>query len=82
MWIDDNYNPNDLFEIIREVGADLVENVEDIMTYKDEKSGRVAKGYRISFRSLERTLENRQITEYQMKIREEVRNKMKNVELR
>ena len=35
MWISDDYNPNDLFEIIREVGGDLIENVEEIMTYKD-----------------------------------------------
>lgn len=52
LWIGDDYNPNDLFEIIRSVGGDLIENVEDIMTFKDPKSGRTSKAYRISFRSL------------------------------
>ena len=52
------------------------------MTYEDKKSGRTAKGYRISFRSLERTLENAEITKYQMKIREEIKEKLKTVELR
>ncbi len=56
MWITEQYNPNDLFELIREIGGDLVETVEETMTYDDKKSGRTAKGYRISFRSLERTL--------------------------
>jgi phenylalanyl-tRNA synthetase beta subunit len=40
------------------------------MTYKDPKSGKTSKGYRILFRSLERTLENKEITEYQMRIRD------------
>ena len=52
MWINDDYNPNDLYEIIREVGGDLIETVEDTMTYKDPKTQRTAKGYRICFRSL------------------------------
>jgi len=56
MWITEQFNPNDLFEIIRDIGSDLVENVEETMTYTDQKSGRTAKGYRIHFRSLERTL--------------------------
>ena len=58
MWITDSYNPNDLYEIIREVGGDLIETVEETMTYNDPKTSRTAKGYRICFRSLERTLEN------------------------
>lgn len=56
MWIDKDFNPNDLFEIIREIGGDLIETVEDTMTYEDPKTKRVAKGYRICFRSLDRTL--------------------------
>lgn len=82
MWIKEDYNPNDLFQLIREVGGDLVESVEETMTYTDQKTGRMAKGYRISFRSLERTLENAEITKYQMKIREDIQAKMKNVQLR
>ena len=31
MWIDKSYNANDLFEIIREVGGDLVESVEEFV---------------------------------------------------
>lgn len=31
MWVDEqSYNPNDLFELIREIGGDLIEAVEEI----------------------------------------------------
>jgi phenylalanyl-tRNA synthetase alpha chain len=56
MWVTNEYNPNDLFGIIREIGGDLIESVDEIDTYVDKKTGRTSKAYRISFRSLERTL--------------------------
>lgn len=58
MWITDSYNPNDLFEIIREKGGDLIESVDEVDTYVDKKNNRTSKAYRICFRSLERTLTN------------------------
>lgn len=58
MWVKDNYNPNDLFGIIREVGGDLIESVEEIDHYHDRKNNRTSKAYKICFRSLERTLTN------------------------
>ena len=82
LWVGPNYNPNDLFEIMREVGGDLIENVEEIMEYKDPKTGRVSKAYRILFRSLERTLENAEITEFQMAIRGRIQQQLKTVTLR
>jgi phenylalanyl-tRNA synthetase alpha chain len=82
LWVGEGYNPNDLFEIIREVGGDLIENVEETMTYTDPKSAKVSKAYRISFRSLERTLGNAEITDYQMKIRSEIVGRLKTVTLR
>jgi len=41
-----------LFEIIREIGGDLIETVEQIDEFVDNKKNRVSKAYRISFRSL------------------------------
>lgn len=58
MWVAPEYNPNDLFEIIREIGGDLIEAVEQIDEFVDAKRNRTSKAYRISFRSLERTLTN------------------------
>ena len=71
-----------MYEIIREIGGDLIENVEEIMEYKDPKTQKVSKAYRICFRSLERTLENSEITKYQMKIRDVVGSELKSVKLR
>ena len=82
MWVDSSFNPNDLFEIIREEGGDLVETVEDIMTYSEPATGRTSKAYRLCFRSLERTLENAEITAYQMKIRHQITVKLPTVQLR
>ena len=52
------------------------------MTYKDPKTERISKAYRICFRSLQRTLENTEITKYQMKIREVIADQLKSVQLR
>lgn len=65
MWVKDSYNPNDLFGIIREVGGDLIETVDEIDTYHDKKGNRTSKTYKICFRSLERTLTNEEIVKYQ-----------------
>ena len=58
MWIKPEYNPNDLFGIIREVGGDLIESVEEVDSFEDKKNNRISKAYRICFKSLERTLIN------------------------
>jgi len=47
---------NDLMEIIRNVAGDLVENVECIDVYENKKLQKTSKCFRISYRSLERTL--------------------------
>ena len=52
MWISALYNPNDLYEVIREKGGDLVESVEEIDTFENKKLGKISKTYRIGFRSL------------------------------
>ncbi len=70
MWVTPEYNPNDLFEIIREIGGDLIESVEQIDEFVDAKRNKKSKTYRISFRSLERTLTNDEITKIQFQIRD------------
>lgn len=79
MWIDENYNANDLYGIIREIGGDLIESVDEIDTYHDKKSNRVSKTYQICFRSLERTLTNDEIVKYQFGIRDTIKDALPNV---
>lgn len=71
-WIKDpaNFSENDVFQIVREIGGDLIEKMTCIDTYDDKKNNRLSKCFRISYRSLERTLHNEEIDEIQFKIRE------------
>jgi phenylalanyl-tRNA synthetase alpha chain len=68
-------------EIVRNVAGDLVEHVECIDVFTNPKTQRISKCFRISYRSLERTLLNEEIDEFQFRIRDLIREELK-VELR
>ena len=55
------YEENDFMELIRNVGGDLIEKVEMFDKYKDPKKKRTSLAYRITYRSLERTLTNSEV---------------------
>lgn len=82
-WIpkEGEFEENELCEVVRNIGGDLIEKVSCIDNYEDKKKQRTSKCYRIFFRSLERTLQNAEINNLQMKIREDFKNIMK-LELR
>ncbi len=53
--------PNDYFELVRDIAGDLVEEVKLIDTYENEAklgTDKVSYAYRITYRSIERTLTN------------------------
>jgi len=52
---------NDLWDIIREVGGDLVENVELVDDFWHETKGRRSLAVRVTFRSMERSLERTEV---------------------
>ncbi|MDP2594242.1 MAG: hypothetical protein Q8P36_02815 [bacterium] len=59
-----SFVPNDYFDLVREVGGDLVEEVALIDTYENnEKFGakRMSYAYRITYRCLDRTLTNTEV---------------------
>ncbi len=63
--------PNNYFDLVRDVGGDLVEQVELLDTYEnDEKlgAGNVSYAYRITYRSLDRTLTNEEVTALHAKL--------------
>ncbi|SLM35881.1 phenylalanyl-trna synthetase [Lasallia pustulata] len=49
---------NDVMEVVREVGGDLVEDVRLVDEFTQPRTGRKSFCYRINYRSLERTLRN------------------------
>ncbi len=79
-----DFVPNDYFEVIRDIGGDLVEEVTLLDKYEnDAKFGpnRMSYTYRVIYRSIERTLKTEEIEPIQEKIVEETK-KQYNAELR
>src|SRR3989344_93555 len=76
--------PNDYFDLIREVGGDLIEQVELLDKYENAEKfgeGKVSYTYRVVYRSPERTLKSDEVEPLQHKLYEETK-KQYNAELR
>jgi phenylalanyl-tRNA synthetase alpha chain len=78
--VDKNFIPNNYFDLIRDIGGDLVEQVELLDKYENpEKFGRdkLSYTYRIVYRSNERTLTTEEIDPMQDKIYKETKAQFK-----
>lgn len=78
--VPNDFMPNNYFDLIRDIGKDLVEEVKLTDKYENvEKFGadRTSYTYRIVYRSSERTLETGEIDPIQEKIYEETKNQFK-----
>lgn len=80
-WIRDDFHVNDLNEVVRDVAGDLVEQVELIDHFTNPKTGRTSHCYRISYRSMDRSLTNEEIDTLQEEVRVKTVGRM-GVELR
>jgi len=76
-----DFHENDVMEIVRDVGGDLVEDVKLVDGFTHPKTGRKSLCYRINYRSLERTLKNEEANELHELVRSRLVEKM-GVELR
>ncbi|RDL40323.1 putative phenylalanyl-tRNA synthetase, mitochondrial [Venustampulla echinocandica] len=76
-----DFHENDVMEIVRDVGGDVVEDVTKVDEFTHPKTGRKSLCYRINYRSLERTLTNEEANEFHEKVSRELVNKL-GVELR
>lgn len=69
-WVNGNFHENDLCEIARSLGGDLVENVSLLDRF--QRDGNISLCYRMVFRSMERSLTHDEINNIYYDIRESV----------
>ena len=72
--VDKNFVPNDYFDVIRDIGGSLVEEVKLLDQYEDEKKfgeGKLSYTFRITYRSLEKTLTNTEVNTLHAKLEAE-----------
>ena len=65
-----DFHENDIMEIVRDVGGDLVEDVKLVDQFAHPKTGRKSLCYRINYRSLERTLRSEEANELHKSVRQ------------
>ena len=75
------FHENDLMEVVRNAAGDSVEDVSLVDSFKHPKTGRHSLCYRITYRSLEKTLTNEETNALHERIRAELVNQF-GVELR
>ncbi|MEK7461530.1 MAG: hypothetical protein AAB586_00445 [Patescibacteria group bacterium] len=71
--VNKDFVPNDYFDVIRDIGGDLVEQVELLDKYENAKKfgeGKLSYTFRVTYRSIERTLTNEEINRIHSKLEE------------
>ncbi|BFZ58226.1 hypothetical protein PYCC9005_005288 [Savitreella phatthalungensis] len=75
------FQENDLMEVVRDEGGDLVETVKLVDKFEQPAKNRESRCYRITYRSMERSLSNEEIGKLQDRIRQRLAAEL-GVELR
>jgi phenylalanyl-tRNA synthetase alpha chain len=76
-----DFHENDVMEIVREIGGDMVEDVKMVDEFMHPKTGRKSLCYRINYRSLEATLTNEEANGYHRLVEKALVDKL-GIELR
>ena len=70
-WCPETYEENDFNELTRSVCGELVERVENIDSFTNPKSSKTSNCYRVTYRSMDRSLTNDEINALQDALRDE-----------
>lgn len=71
-WLPEDFVENDFFELARGIAGDLVERMELTDEFTNPKTGKTSKCYRITYRSMDRSLTDDEINALQSDLREQV----------
>lgn len=80
-WVPPTFHENEFFELVRQVGGVLVEDVKLTDKFVHPKTGRESQCYRMNYRSMDRNLTNEEIDAIQFEVRKHAADHLK-VELR
>jgi len=80
-WISEQFTENNLCEVVRGEGGDLVEEVKLIDEFTNGKTGKTSNCFRITYRSMERSLTDDEINAIQENVRSKIASDL-GVELR
>lgn len=76
-----SFHVNELNDLLRQVAGDLIETVELVDQFTHPKTNRESHCYRITYRSMDRSLTNQEIDALQEQVRDKITHQL-NVELR
>eukprot|EP00547_Thalassionema_nitzschioides_P006946 CAMPEP_0194203504 /NCGR_PEP_ID=MMETSP0156-20130528/3248_1 /TAXON_ID=33649 /ORGANISM="Thalassionema nitzschioides, Strain L26-B" /LENGTH=425 /DNA_ID=CAMNT_0038929265 /DNA_START=69 /DNA_END=1346 /DNA_ORIENTATION=+ len=80
-WLPEGYEENDFFELARGVAGDLVEKIDLTDEFTNPKTNKTSKCYRITYRSMDRSLTDDEINALQEELRAKSGSEL-NVEVR
>lgn len=72
----EGFDANGLYEIVREIAGDLVETVKLVDIFEEATTGRQSQCYRITYRSMERSLTDEEVNKLQERIRGEATQRL------
>jgi phenylalanyl-tRNA synthetase alpha chain len=76
-WVPPGFHVNAFFELVGQVAGDLVERVEVIDQFVHPKTQEKSVCFRITYRSMDRSLTNEEINDLQNVVREQSAEKLK-----